>query len=291
MAGLLISHKQNTTDFVFKNDTIRSFTYYENGDITYSPHNTICSSEKLLPGFYNVMYDDYNDKYFITRAEVNSIKPFNFDKKEIIDKYVDTLLSENHQNTLKELNILNKGGILLYGKEGTGKSTICKYYADKYIKENNAIVIYAQSDHFGMCWNFIKTLRNVHPDSFFIVILEELDNYLKVSGGEEVLKKILDGNLSINNVLLFATTNYIEDIPNAIINRPSRFKYVLEIGVIKSEEDVLEIATNILKHIPYDKDKLLKDCINQTLDYIQQYCLNILFNLENLKVNNKKISF
>ena len=45
---------QSTEHFKFKNDTISSFVYYENGDITYSPHNTICSSEKLIPGFYNV---------------------------------------------------------------------------------------------------------------------------------------------------------------------------------------------------------------------------------------------
>ena len=47
----------------------------------------------------------------------------------------------------------------------------------------------------------------------------------------------------------------------------------------------------MLKHIPYDKDKLLKDCINQTLDYIQQYCLNILFNLSTIENNNTKITF
>ena len=282
---------QSTEHFKFKNDTISSFVYYENGDITYSPHNTICSSEKLIPGFYNVMYDDYNDKYLLSRAQINSIKPPAFKDKDLLDTYINILLSEKHAETLKSLDILNKGGVLLYGKEGTGKSTICKYYTHKCIEENKAIVIYAKSDFFGMCWNFISTLKGIHPDNFFIVILEEVDNYLKTPNGEETLKKILDGNLSLDNTIVFATTNYIEEIPDALIKRPSRFKYVLNIDAISDDNDVLEIAKNILKNIEFNETDLLNNCRNKTLDYIQQYCLDIIFNLNTTTNNQNKISF
>jgi Cdc6-like AAA superfamily ATPase len=269
-----------SSELPLKNESIKSFAYYDNGNILYSKDSIVHTSEKLVPGFYDVSYDSYNDKYLINRSNEIPIKQLSFDDQEKFEKYLNVLISKESQARLKKLNILNKGGVLFYGKEGTGKSTVCRYYANQCIEKHNSVVIYLDSEDFGICWNFVKTLIQIHSDTFFIIILEEIDNYLKHPTGEEIIKKVLDGNLSVNNFLLLATTNYIEEIPDTLINRPSRFKYAIEIGLINNEETVKNIINNLLQDTEYDKEQVLKACKGKSLDYIQQYCLNIIFDLD-----------
>lgn len=272
-------------------DTIKSFTFFENGDVIYSPYNVTKATDKLVPGYYELDYDNYKHEYYIKRTSIKKIpKPFKFQNKNILDKYIDCFTNQSVKETLNKLNIQNKGGILFYGKEGTGKSTILQYYCSQLVNKNNAMVFYLNEENFVMCWKFLTKLKRIHKDTLFVVVIEEIDDLLESSSlMEDRLKSMLDGNLSLDNVLVFATTNYINKIPEALKNRPSRFKYSFEISELKDRTSVEAVVNNIIGNFECDKELIIKECMNKTLDYIQQYCLDIILNLTH-RTDKKKIS-
>ena len=80
--------------------------------------------------------------------------------------------------------------------------------------------------------NYIRSdthFRHHHySDRPIMVIWEEFENW--VAGYEADILNILDGVHQVDNVFYIATTNYIQQIPPRIRNRPSRFADVIEIG-------------------------------------------------------------
>lgn len=298
--GVVVGYIDEDGNEVFNEDngeelsdeTIRSFTFFENGDIEYSPYKVTKVSDKLTPGYYNIIYDNYNHKWEISRVTIKKTpKPFNFQNKDILDKYINSLVDKNIQNTLKNLKILTKGGVLFYGQEGTGKSTIVQYYCEQLVKQSNAMVFYLDEDSFVTNWKFLTKLKRIHKDTLFIVVIEEIDDLLNTTPTiEDKLKSILDGNLSLNNTLFFATTNYIHKIPEALKNRPSRFKYTFEIDALEDKDSIRSIVNNIIKDFECDKEEIVNHCVGKTLDYIQNYCLDIILNLSHHNFNQNKIS-
>jgi SpoVK/Ycf46/Vps4 family AAA+-type ATPase len=61
-----------------------------------------------------------------------------------------------------------------------------------------------------------------------VVILEDLDTIIE-SYGESDLLPLLDGENQVDNVVFVATTNYLSDLDDRIVNRPSRFDIVREV--------------------------------------------------------------
>ena len=73
------------------------------------------------------------------------------------------------------------------------------------------------------------------PIKLFIEF-DEFDEFVK-EGKEGLIKTFLDGSSSTNNTIFLAMTNYIERIPDSIKNRPSRFKYQIEIEEVSNSEN------------------------------------------------------
>jgi predicted AAA+ superfamily ATPase len=179
------------------------------------------------------------------------------------------------------------------GWEGTGKSTILKYFFSKYVAQNNALAIYInEHEQIGKVWDFIIALRQTHSNPLFI-ILEEFDSLFKEKHNESLLKSMLDGNLSIDNCIFFATTNYINDIPSALKDRPSRFKYSFEIEGIQEKQDIISIIKNILKedYSQEEVEEFSNGLTGSTIDTIKQFCLDKIMNVKSISKNKKNIGF
>jgi len=274
---------------------IKSFNYLESGEITFSNLSTIKTTSKLDSGFYEVDYLEHpHYKVVIKKSDcIESIKTYDFPNKSMLDKYILAFFKKEVIEKVQNLGFIHKVGILLYGKEGTGKTSIIKYYAYNAIKEHNALVFYINNrQRLKEIWDFVRDVRKIQINPI-IIIFDEIDNLLP-DGKESLLKLIIDGNLTTNNTLFFACTNYIDNIPNALKYRPSRFKYTIDIEGIQNSKDIYDIIFKMIGD-GFSKENLTefsKQLVGQTLDEIKQFCLDKIMNIESSSnIIYKKVGF
>lgn len=156
--------------------------------------------------------------------------------------YLDELLefpSKMHQSVLssikdfwtrkakfKEYGFAFKRGILLHGKPGSGKSCIISLCMKYVVDELNGVIIPLQST--GDLELYSKAIpeifRVIERERPIVIIFEDIENMCSQgSHSESLLLNVLDGLDQLENVVYLATTNYIEQLKERIINRPSRF--------------------------------------------------------------------
>jgi SpoVK/Ycf46/Vps4 family AAA+-type ATPase len=113
-----------------------------------------------------------------------------------------------------------------------------------------------------------------------IIVLEELTERLE-RGSEDMLN-FLDGHYSWTNCYVFGTTNYPENLPDNIVNRPGRFNELIEFPNATEEQKLIYLRAKGFddKDIDYVMPKL-KD---YTLDYITQLAIRSKINKEPLGV-------
>lgn len=276
---------------------LKSFHYLENGEISFSILDTVKTEKKLDSGVYTLEYLGYPEmrvKIDVSK-DTETVKSFTFPDKDKLDNLFKVFFENKIVEKVKNLGFYHKVGILLYGKEGTGKSTIIKSYANKVLKEENALVFYFTNNvGVSKCWEFIRKIRDIQTNPI-VVIFEEMDMYTipTPENPEGYLKTIFDGNNSIDNCIVFGATNYIDKIPAAIKNRPSRFKYVLNIEGIHSEEEILDILTAMIGDISNKTD--IKEYAyalrGETLDSIKQFAMDKIMCLESYSGNKKNMGF
>jgi SpoVK/Ycf46/Vps4 family AAA+-type ATPase len=280
----------NTSDF-------KSFHYLENGEVSFSILDTIKTEQRLDSGVYTLEYLPYPEMRvkLDVSTDKETIKTYSFPDKDKLDNLFESFFNKNVIKKVKELGFYHKVGVLLYGKEGTGKSTIIKSYAYKVLENNNGLVFYFTSNQYvNKCWDFIRKIREIQ-DNPIVVVFEEMDMYVQKTSEvpEGYLKTILDGNNSIDNCIILGATNYIDTIPKAIKDRPSRFKYVLNIEGIHSEEEILDILSPMISDI-CGKDEIKEYAYmlkGETLDSIKQFAMDKIMCLQSYSKNKKTMGF
>ena len=276
----------NTSDF-------KSFHYLENGQVVFSNFTTLKSTNKLAPGSYKITYK-YNREeivIFQDRDAESAKEPIYFIQRKEIESYLKSFSSPKTREIVNSRGFYLKGGMLLYGKEGGGKTSISKYYYNKLINEEGAVVFHMdQSNTIEEIWTFITQLRGIQ-DNLFVIMLDEIDKYM--SSYEAVVKSILDGNLSLDNCFFIGVTNYIDSIPDAIKNRPSRFKYCIEIEGIQSIDIIEQLITKMIGDMLKTEEikELALSLKGETLDTIKHQCLNMLMEVKQEKKIKKEIGF
>jgi len=272
----------------------KSFTYLENGDVNFSEFGIEKSSNILDPGSYKLDYLEYpHDKVSLRQdTDFEVPKVFNFPHKKKIDNLFDSFFNTQIKEKIEGMGFCHKVGILLHGDGGTGKTSIIKYYCDSAIKNQDAIVfhILCNNDRISQCWDFIQNIRRIQENPI-IIVFDEFDD--QMNENEAILKTIIDGNMSISQCIFFAATNYIDKIPSAMSERPSRFKYCLHIKGINDEQDIIDVLNPILGDMltTTEINDIAKDLKGNTLDYIKQYCFDILMNIKHYNVDKPKIGF
>lgn len=274
--------------------SLKSFHYLENGEITFSIIDTVKTEKKLDAGAYNLSYSAY-PKYIniLTKISDEKIhKIHNFTDKDKIDTFFNSFFSEKTFKSIKDLGFIHKIGLLFYGKEGTGKTSIAKHYYNIAIEKHSAIAFYINQydENFMKCWEFISDIRKIQDNPIFI-IFEEFDGFLERNVNQ--LKSILDGNLSITNCVFFASTNYINKIPDEIKNRESRFKFLINVEGIQNKSDVFDIVNKMLKDINTEEEivEFSETLCGKTLDEIKHFCLDKIMTLPVYSKPKSKIGF
>lgn len=172
---------------------------------------------------------------------------------------INKFFSDKNKTIHQELNLKQKMGILLYGKQGTGKTTTCLAFSRKMVETMNARVFtVCNFEEFMFVVSFLKEAKKIN-DFFSIIIFDECEHSMYKH--EATMKQILDSGESIDNNLFLFTTNYIDDIPEAIKNRPSRIKFCNEIKAFTDEVDVFSVVSEINSSFS-DKTSLNSEQLN-----------------------------
>jgi SpoVK/Ycf46/Vps4 family AAA+-type ATPase len=284
----------NTTD-------IKSFHYLEDGSIDFSILSTKYTRSKLDKGVYSVGTKNVGGTIQIDLKQITNYENYNTELDYYYTNRIDTIYkSFFNQSMIKKIHKLgykHKLGILLYGKQGTGKTTMFKKYFERTVNEHDGLIFIIEE--FGVInfiWNFIMKIRKIQKNPI-ICFMDEFDTGFEMYGDfEQEMKTIMDGIKSIDNCMFFTATNYIDKIPKTIKERKSRIKYSIQATGI-NDLDVIEKFLKInLESIDMDYDltkKDLEELKGSTVDDLKQLILDKIMKipLDDDSKYNKKIGF
>ncbi len=271
-------------------------------DGTMNIHNSPVDKvgETFPPGYYKCN-EDRNGNTSIKAEDLTELhQPFNTEEVNHLFKCVAGFFKDNSQRMVNSLGFTHKLGLLLSGEAGTGKTSIMNYIASQMIESQGAIVFFCDDNNsFFTAIEVAASIRKIQ-NSPIVFVADEFDRYVEGSSEKEAhVKDFLDGKLSIDNSLVLAATNYLDRIPNSIKNRPSRFRYTVEIKGIQTKEDVEAVVDVILGELDKkDKRKDLKKEIMTnfvsfpvTMDQIKSHVLNEVLSVNLPKISQKSIGF
>lgn len=148
--------------------------------------------------------------------------------KEIDDFWGKEILFTKH-------GFLHRRGYLLYGPQGTGKSSMVWQVAQDVISRGGIVLMCDNPVFFAAG---IKTLRQVEPRRPIVCVFEDIDAIIAKHGESEILS-MLDGDNQVDRVINVATTNYPEKLDKRLVSRPRRFDRIYK---VESPDNSIRIA-------------------------------------------------
>lgn len=201
----------------------------------------------LSTGVYELGFDTIRSSFFL-----NSLFP----KFVLPEKVYD--VEKSLINRIKTtFNTFNKNfGVVLKGLKGTGKTITAKLVANEL-----EIPVILVTKYFSNLGNFINSINqdiilmfDEFEKTYDFYNSNEYDNENQEGNGSNIsnLLTLMDGVFTSNYRRLFILTTNKKWLPDAMVARPSRIRYIKDFDSI-SKEAILEILDDILEnkeHIP-----------------------------------------
>ena len=177
-----------------------------------------------------------------------------------------------------------KGGALIFGPAGSGKSCTIKLAARKMI-ERDGIVFYCSISPVALI-DFLTSFSKIEPHRKCVVVLEDIDTLIE-NYGESAYLELLDSAKTIDNIFFIATTNYPEKLDPRVYNRPGRFSHVIKIGNpgLKAREAYLKAILKNHTDIPY----ILYNSAGFSIDHLSSLCAAVYREKKNLQDEIKRL--
>lgn len=155
----------------------------------------------------------------------------------------------------RQASLAYKRGYLFHGRPGTGKSVLLRYMAQRFVTQNALVV---RGNNPRLVSAFLEALSKTQPQNKAVVLFDDLDTIVR--GWEDELLELMDGLLALpTGVLWVGATNYIDQIPNRLKRRPSRFDRLIEVSSL-SEKVRRQYISTICPNLAQTKLNLLVEC-------------------------------
>lgn len=281
-----LNTRNDIEKLIEKSNTDRYFSFNE---IITNNEGTFCTAVEEIKnnkkkvsiidnGFYSIGFSN-EIGHFLTERDISMGDTYidlNGDLHEFentIDKFY-TKKSVYIENGMK-----HKLGVLAYGAPGNGKSVRINQIIKKY--QDQAVIIFVDSSFPN---SFIKKLKNF--DQPYIFIFEELTQNISDDRELAQILLFLDGENSLNQQLVFATTNYPEDLPANLASRPGRFDKLFHID---NPSDLVR-RQYLEAKLGSISDEIIKLTKDQSIAYLREMIIASKINdtsLEDEIKNNK----
>lgn len=206
---------------------------------------------------------------YLNEYEIScDVIPHSFDNivldENVKQNIVNGLVNWDKSKTwYEEHQLVHKIGVFLYGKPGTGKSTVAKAISSMF---GNAPILTIDPNNIMNSVNGILKMRKKY-DGTIVVLIEDFDMYFKsreeienVEIGldqkkqkdfnQNAIFQLLDGVYSTDDTIYVATTNYKDRIDSALI-RYGRFDIQEELNYFNKDA-----ATKCVKLLGYNENVL-----------------------------------
>lgn len=230
-------------------------------------------SNKLSAGIYQASMDNFGNILLTPFVpQTDGIIELPNSPAEDINKKVDDFLSQEIRESFNRYDMLYKRGLLMYGAPGTGKTCIIHLIMKTAVTKDMIILLGVRPQMVASIISHIRKIEGTERPA--MVVWEEFEDW--VDGHEGDLLNLLDGAEQLNNVFYVATTNYIDQIPSRIRNRPSRFAEVIEIGPPDARLRRAFIEAKIHPEDKIDINQWVNATKGFSIDHIKDLIISVL---------------
>lgn len=177
------------------------------------------TTQTLEPGLYNVVNMGFAG-FGVRPKEVISDELIDIPGTIADEIFTDIDKFLGSKGLYDEYNLTHKRGYLFHGPPGSGKTSLAMMLANRFIKNVGGVVMYVDDPNEFVAG--VEIMRDVEPGRPSMYLIEEADTIVNYTS----CLSILDGEMSIRGAVFVAMTNYKNDLPPRIANRPGRFDRV-----------------------------------------------------------------
>lgn len=254
-------------------DKIKATQWSEHDGRYAAVSNTVAT---IPSGYYSIGFSNEMGLHFVKEEpKLNKLYYLPNKASDIILNDIDKFWTL--ESVYEKYERVFKRNYLIYSEPGTGKTSLINLMCQDLIKKYEGIVISINSIRdLEIFVDAIKLLKKVEPNRKVIVIIEDIDTYCDYNNKlNSELLNILDGNLKVNNMVIIATTNYIDKLEARYTNRPSRFDRVIEFPLPNEECRRVFIEQTVKSEdiSKIDIDEWVKKTEGYTIDHLNELIL------------------
>jgi len=226
------------------------------------------TTPELPPGYYKLVEVWGEPRFIHQRIEISGI--LRLPTGNIHEVMQDMEHFWNNKQRFDEFKLPYKRGILMSGPPGTGKTCVIKLVLKDIIKRKGICIT---TDDFDALQKALQHIRQIQPDNPVVVVLEDFEQH----GRNPYLLNIMDGIVSVNNVVFLATTNHPEKVDEALINRPGRFDRHVKINPPCPDSRRVFIDTFRKGYdIGVDMEQIVRDTEGLSFGHLKEMLVGIL---------------
>lgn len=210
--------------------------------------------------------------YFYTNAgSPPRLVPFELrtDKGIVLPQFYDVVMRHlesfiANPDIYRDDGGLYKFALLMFGDPGNGKTTIIRHVIRDFMPKDTIVTFFNEMPHPEFLLNLRKEKR------LKIIVFEELTNFTSFGRATESILSFLDGEFSFDNCIIFGTTNYPQQLPANLVDRPSRFDKLIKVDNLNKESRKLLLNFYLKRETTEKEIELTKD---SSVAYIKEACL------------------